>query len=124
MSYCRFGPGSDLYIYDDEGGGVTLHVASRRHILPDDMPQNPMLNALGLSIGDMTPEDFAKKYKAYSDALSQCPLEKIGLSRDGESYRLDASEAADLVASLQAEGYHVPDHVIEALRDEACGSKS
>lgn len=119
MSYCRFGPGSDLYIYDDMGGWVTIHVASRRHVIPEDMPQNPMLNAVGLATGEMSAEEFAEKYRLYSQALTQCALEDIGLSRDGQSFRLDHEEAADLVLDLIAEGYEVPEHVEPSLREEA-----
>ncbi len=119
MSYCRFGPGSDLYVYEDVGGGVTIHVARRRHVLPDDMPQNPMLNAMGLATGEMSAEDFAEKYRVYSQALSQCALEEIGLSRDGQGFRLDHQEAADLVLDLIAEGYEVPEDVEPALREDA-----
>lgn len=32
MAYCRFVPGSDVYMYSDISGGWTVHVASKREI--------------------------------------------------------------------------------------------
>jgi hypothetical protein len=120
MSYCRFGPGSDLYIYEDFSGGITIHVASSRHILPDDMPANSASLAAGLVKGDITPEEFSHQHRAYLDTLAKCPLKRIGLPRDGESFNVaDHEEAARLVDDLAAEGYQVAPLVAAELRADA-----
>lgn len=116
MSYCRWGPGCDLYIYADLHETVTIHVASKRRVLPHDFPANPMIE---LASGRMAPEDFTAAHKSYNARLGQCEIVDIGLSRDGESYRLDFLEAADLVADLRQEGYHSPQGVEDDIRADA-----
>ena len=118
MSYCRWssmGGQCDLYIYADVSGGVTIHVATRRQVLTPDIPEDPIQD---LFSGKITSEEWQDRHAARQRALEACPLEPIGLSRDGQSFNLDFAEAADLVADLRQEGYMVPTGVEEDIRED------
>jgi hypothetical protein len=115
MSYCRWSSDnwrSAVYAYEHVDGGVSVHVAARKHVLPG--------GAEFTRIDMSTPETFATTYSKQAAELGHATLVPLGLSRDGESFDgLSFREAAELLRSLQAEGYHVPPGVIDTLLDEA-----
>ena|SRR6478752_3658803 len=119
MSYCRWSSddfASDLYIYESAEGFV-IHVASSRHVV-DRSGLPPVVE-----FGDPGwAEAWAERGMAVMELVKDAPLEKIDLPQAGESFTFDdAIEAADKVVELKALGYHVPDGVVEALREEAFG---
>lgn len=119
MSYCRWSSddfASDLYIYESVDGFV-IHVANSRHIV--DRSGLPPIVEMG---DEAWVDSWVARNAAVMELVKDAPLEKIDLPQAGESFYLgDAVEAADKVVELIALGYHVPDGVVEALREEAFG---
>ena len=118
MSYFRWsslGGQSDLYAYADISGGVTLHVRSLRRVLHQGVPEDPTPK---LMCEEITPEAWYRLKEKRNALLDACPLVPIGLSRDGMSWNLDFDEAANLVASLRAEGYCIPPGVEDDIRED------
>lgn len=119
MSYCRWssiGGQCDLYVYADVSGGVTIHIASYRRVLTDDVPKDPTPDMINEVI---SPEEWSRLWKERNAILNACELRPIGLSRDGQSFNLDFDEAADLIADLRAEGYLMPDGLEDEVREDA-----
>ena len=117
MSYCRWSSDdfeSDLYIYESIEG-FQVHVASNRHNI--DRSGLPPVKELG---EEGWIEAWLARHAAVQELVSDAPLEKIDLPQAGGSFRhFDTGwEAADKVAELAALGFHVPDGVVEALREE------
>ena len=116
MAYCRWSSDSyrsDLYVFDHVNGTIQVWVASHRRVLEDDrvFPKPPDLDA---PMSEW--EKYAIEYRAFMHAMNDAELVPIGLSRDGERFSVDTHrEAAELIRSLKAEGYHVPDGVIEEV---------
>jgi hypothetical protein len=53
-------------------------------------------------------------------SLSVIPSKNIGLPHDGEAFcDATAEECASRLRELRAMGYHVPQHAIDALTEEA-----
>lgn len=116
MSYCRFSSenfGCDVYVYEYCYGGWRTHVARSRVV--GEVPALAPLSA-----GPEQIEAFIQSYRAQTDFMKAAVREPIGLPHDGEDFIDDGpDECADRLESLQALGYKVPQHVIEALRGEA-----
>lgn len=118
MSYCRWssdGFRSDVYVYEDVGGGWTTHIANRRKLGLDTLPPDP-LDELQQGI---VSEGWHERYKAYNNALQALESVRIGLPHDGGSFN-DPSpgECADRLENLRALGYYVPQYAIDGLREE------
>jgi hypothetical protein len=111
MSYCRWSSDDyrcDLYVYEDESGGFTVHVAGNR--VPDETPR---CTAKWLS-----PEWFAQ-HQAQMAFLETAERTPIGLSRDGESFTVPTLEdLRALVLDLRREGYRFPDALLHVIDDE------
>ena len=112
MSWCRFSTilennkTSDLYIYEDCMGGVTIHVASAKRVGIENAPLLP-------NISYISPE---KWMIAYEDRMNWMrthqEFENIGLKYDGESFHnLDKESLINILKILKDEGYEFPDHV-------------
>ena len=116
MSYCRWSSNNwdcDLYCYADVSGGYTTHVASRRHKGP--IPGMP-------DVRKVSKEDWQAAYDAQRRALNEDNLEPIGLPYDSQSYNdPDLHSFLDRVLMLKDAGYHVPDDVIEMIKEEMKG---
>lgn len=114
MSYCRWSSNShqcDVYVYDATDG-VTVHVASSRIVLPEDMPAEP-------SFLELPAGEWVTRHNEWTARLNQCQVAPIGLPHDGEShYGLSLVQAADLLERFAAVGYLVPPDVITTLREE------
>lgn len=114
MAYCRFSSDnwkSDLYIWMGFSG-VEVVVAHSRYIFNANYPMPSF---------DPIDEEF--DYKAYNElyalAMKHKDTQQIDLPMAGEFFSFDTGEeAAELLTELQQLGYHVPDGVIEELRDE------
>lgn len=113
MSYVRFSSAdwdSDVYAYHHCAGGITVHVARGRYVADTPCPPS-------VSIDDI--DAFMARHKEQSAWVEAAKLEKIGLSRDGETFNgMTYKAAADLLRSLKDEGYHVPQFAIDALDEE------
>lgn len=118
MSYCRWscmGGQCDVYAYDDIYGGVAIHVASQRRALTPDVPPDPLVD---FASGKIDAEEMMVRLKERNKALDNCELKPIGLTRDGESWRLSHGEAAVLIADLRVEGYQIPEGVEADIRED------
>jgi hypothetical protein len=118
MSYCRFSSdnfASDVYAYESVHGGFQIHVAGSRVV--GDVPKLPPFS-----------KDNAEAYMTAREAqgafLDTCVYEDIMLPHAGESFvEPTAATCADRLLLLRALGYHVPQHAIDALREEAAGAQ-
>ena len=115
MSFCRFSDDnfrSDVYAYES-ADGFELHVASNRVV--GDIPATP-------SIGDIpyiAPGEFLRAHQAQHAFLETAERAPIGGSHDGKSFRYATlRELYDGLLELQADGYHVPEFALEAIREE------
>lgn len=114
MSYCRWSSDnwrSDVYTYAHVDGTWTTHVASRKRI--GELPEHPGWD-------EPIDNDWLRRAKAHSDAVSASELVPIGLPHDGKTFK-DAGplECAATLIMLRATGYHVPSYAIEELEAEA-----
>lgn len=117
MSYCRWSSNDfdcDLYIYESCDDEWVIHVAGRR----------PLIDRSTLPPKVHPSEDVEGRFarhRAVMDLLeADHDWENIALPYVGETLRLEtAAECADKVEELIALGYHVPDGVVEALREDA-----
>lgn len=118
MSICRWSSNDfhcDIYAYEDVSGGITVHVAGNRVIFADPLPE-PV---------PFTPENielwFARHHQVTA-MVDTAKREPIGLSRDGQTFRcLAPDDALELIESLRAEGYVVPDYAMDEVREIADG---
>lgn len=115
MALCRFSSDcwrSDVYVYEDASGGVTVHVANNRHVISDDiiaaMPTYP-------EVGD---PDFVDKFvewnRAWRQIPKQCPREQITSPVAGKSFNVDnREELSTLLHKLANQQIHVPDFLLD-----------
>ncbi len=119
MSYCRWSTDDfrcDLYIYDDVRGRVTIHVAGRRRLIPDDAYPPPLPD------GPFDADAYMQRHQAVMALMEdkRYPWQDFGLPHDGESFSgLDYAEAAAKVRELIALGYRCPADVADELQAEA-----
>ena len=116
MSYCRWSSDdwrSDLYVYEGEDG-IVIHIRCMRKLFSRE----------GLTEIDLTAEhdtqidQWMTRHKEVMERIKDCPMEKVGLSHDGETIYCEPHDAADIVMDLAREGYHVPDGVVEELEED------
>ncbi len=109
MSYCRFSTNnykSDVYVYDDVGGGITIHVATSR--VASKVPKVTDYN---------DSKKFAKQVIEQQKAISTAKYKKNGLPYDGESfYNLTPREALERLFELRAAGYRIPQSAIDGIK--------
>lgn len=117
MSYCRWSScnfGCDLYVYEDTGGGWTIHVAGNRVV--GKVPETvwPV---------DESPEArdrFVTTHNVQMEFLATAQREPIPLPHAGATFNLPTARAcAEKVEELAALGYRVPSYVATDLREEA-----
>jgi hypothetical protein len=125
MSYCRWSSDnfrSDVYIYEDAGGGWTTHVAGRKRI--GDRPDDPHSWKWIQIIGDNpTPEQLAmweEAKKKHKDWLNEDgPWQPVPEPWCGQSYNDSTPQAcAARLKQMKADGLYIPDGVIEELESE------
>lgn len=112
MSWCRFSTvlpnnrTSDLYIYEDCIGGVTVHVASAKRIGIENAPLLPNISRVSSEEWLVAYEDRMNWIKTHEE------FKNIGLKYDGESfYNLDKESLIDILKILKDEGYEFPDNI-------------
>lgn len=121
MSYCRWSSDdfrSDVYCYHDMSGHWVIHVAGMRHQIdpalfpPESPPYDPDHSETWARL-------YVDRHQRVMELIRLAPTIPIGGPHDGVSFYLDTpGEAADKLYELSAEGYHVPDAVIDDLRAE------
>lgn len=120
MSYARFSSDdfrSDVYVYESADGFV-LHVASNRTTITDEQ------HATLPPAGDLTSEEGIQAYLDRNNALHQlvmtaAAVEAIDHPQAGETFILDEpGDCADKLEELRTEGFYVPQHAIDTLREE------
>lgn len=117
MAYCRWSSDNfkcDVYTYAHVDGSWTTHVAGRRRLGLETLPENPYTReAIGAP-------DWSERYKAYHKALGELPFVNIDLPHVGETFKdVGPKECADTLRMLRGLGYHVPEYAIEELDQEA-----
>jgi len=117
MSVCRWSSDDyqcDVYVYV-AADGWTTHVAGRRHIPAEPMPEPVYLPS------NFTDEQFSAWYQRGREVdriISAARLVDIGLPHDGETFVDETpDECADRLEGLRGLGYVVPQYAIDALRE-------
>ena len=119
MSYCRWSTNDfrcDLYVYEDSFNRIQMHIAGRRHTIPDDL-MPPSINYDDPDWSNLWPV----RSKVVTELMKQYPNEPIGGPYDGLSIYFDgADEAAEWIEQkLDPLGiYNYPDTLIAELRGE------
>lgn len=123
MSYCRFSSDSwrcEVYCYEDCSGGFTTHVAGNRVVgeIPQDLPWPSGGADNGAEIAQ-----WMARHGEQMAFLETCEREPIGLPHDGDSFN-DPDEESMLarLIDLQSIGYHVPQYVIDGLKEDIAAS--
>lgn len=103
----------DIYLYSDVNGGYTCHVAGKKRVSGTPCPPMPE-DWWTLPVEEMM--SIMEKQREWVD---QSTLVDIGLPHDGESfYCLDRDSMIDTLEMLKAEGYTMPEGLIQALKEE------
>lgn len=131
MSYARWSSDdfqSDVYIYGTSEGNLkqtALHIAGNRAIidrsgLPEvKWPSDDEWKAMTEGETALWSHDILKRNRALGDLLQECQREVIDHPLAGTTKYFDTTqECADYVEMLIAEGFNVPDGVVEALRED------
>jgi hypothetical protein len=113
MSYCRWSDDDfqcDLYIYASCYGGYETHVAGRRYVFKEPLPE------------PVDSKDFDKwwnRHQIVSSMVEVAELVPIGLPCDGESFNdTTLKELLARVIELKQLGYRVPDYAITRIESE------
>ena len=112
MSYCRWSSdnyGCDVYVYASISRDWVTHVAGNRVV--GDVPKLPKYSRDN--------DAWFEAHKKQTKFLSTAQRVPIGLPHDGRTFDDPSPGAcADRLESLRALGYQVPQHAIDALREE------
>ena len=110
MSYCRWsddGFQSDVYAYESNGGGFSVHVASKRY--DRAFPEFDFSSV----------EAMREAQRAREIAYREARLLPIGLPEDGKTFHCGSREALlARLLNLREIGYRVPQHAIDAVVEE------
>jgi len=113
MSYCRWSCDnwkSDVYVYESNEGFMT-HVATNRVV--GDVPEEP-------DIRDAEAGEWIEAHRAAMVYLETAERRAIGLPSDGKTFvDDDAADCAATLLRLREQGYHIPQHSIDGLLEEA-----
>lgn len=120
MSYCRWSSDDfqcDVYVYEDAAGGWTTHVARRRHVYNQPLPDAvPIPDSTGMS--DQM-QAFIDRHLTVMNMVSEAELVDIGLPHAGETFNDDTpGECAERLMKLRDIGYWVPQYAIDELMAE------
>jgi len=115
MSYCRWSCDdfqSDVYVYESCFGHWQIAVAANR-VLVDRSKLPPPVSPLEDLAG------YTARHRLLSDMLKEAKTVAIPHVLSGASFACATpGRAADMLEELKAEGFHVPNGVIEHLREE------
>jgi len=116
MSYCRWSSmdhACDLYVYADVSGGYTCHVASNRRVADTPCPPMPP------EWWKLPVDEGLALYNAQNEWVEKSKLVPIGLPNDGETFScLPRDSMVEKLKELKAEGYIMPDDLIETIAAE------
>ena len=116
MSYCRWSSmnhACDIYLYADVNGGYTCHVAGKKRVSGTPCP--PLPNEWWKAPVEQLMADMDKQQRWVENA----ELVDIGLPHDGESfYCQDRDTMVETLKMLKAEGYTMPEDLIETIQGE------
>ncbi len=118
MSYCRFSTDDfqcDLYIYECVTGQWMIHVAGRKVVYKESLPESVKLDAAS----EESWKAWLERKKKVDEIRERSELVAIGLPYDGQTIAVDSpGECADAVEMLLALGYRAPKGIVGELRDE------
>ena len=125
MSYCRWSCDngySDAYVYEDVGGGWTTHIASSR--LQPNAPKSALTVIFEAQEAGHDENTFLRLYmdaqREYSEWVDKNPPVKIQHPDAGVSFNHATPKlCADNLIRLSKEGFHIPEHAINALLEES-----
>ncbi len=101
MSYCRFGPDSDVYVYM-AWNGIAVHVANRRAKPGADIAE---------VMSNTDPKDFVTVFEGLYEPINLA-------AADQDRYGLTPQEAIDFLVELSAAGIKVPVCAFRRLEEE------
>lgn len=127
MSWCRWSTicpnnnTSDLYIYDDCAGGVTIVVARRKRINEHLAPKVPDWGEVdSFDKNDKESRDrWVQNYVLLSNKRvnwlkENAEYKDIGLAYDGKIFNVvDKEELLSTLTMLREAGYNFPDYIFE-----------
>jgi hypothetical protein len=120
MSWCRWSTvcenkmTSDLYVYDDVRGGVTIHVAGRRVVGVENAPQEPPLTKETIEDGSYMAAHRARM-EWYENNQN---YENIQSDLAGQTYNYDDAESlVDFFTLARQEGLVFPDWLFELAKE-------
>lgn len=115
MSYCRFSSNdyqSDVYVYEDVNGGFTTHVASKRYVFKEPLPDRIPFSTTNL-------QAWLDRQATILRMCHEADMEPIKLEGAGQSFNDEtAEECAQRLERLRALGFRVPECALEGLREE------
>ena len=118
MSYCRFSTDDfqcDLYIYECVTDQWMIHVAGRKVVYKEPLPEPVKLDAESESSW----QAWFDRKKKVDEIRKRSELVAIGLPYDGQTIAVDSpGECADAVEMLLSLGYRAPTHIVDELRKE------
>ena len=92
-----------------------IHVAAQK--LDGEIPKKPPFTKENIANGT-----WIEAHRAQMKALESVSRKPIGLPYDGKTIQLEThQEALDKLMELREVGYQVPDHAIQALKDDIGG---
>lgn len=114
MSFCRFSTNDfqcDLYCYEDCNGGFTTHIAKRRPIFTEPLPE-PVEFKEGKVAAWMV------RHNKVMEMVMSCEFVTIDLPYSGQRFN-DATvkEFCDRLIELRSIGYIFPFHIIDELSE-------
>ena len=111
MSYCRWSSEQfqcDVYVYESESGFET-HIAGNRVIYGEPLPEPIEICAAG----------WIERHTKVEEMYEKAERQDIDHPEAGESYTDSTAKAcADRLRVLKAEGFVVPQYVIDDLIEE------
>lgn len=138
MSYCRWSSdnfSSDVYVYENCGGGCTTHVAGNRLVFPP-IPELPVPPLFGAKydhaekrvvypsswrkiLSRLCTRAWSRWHDLHVWSVGKIPRRPIGLEFDGQTlWDATAGSCASRLVHLRAMGYRVPQRAIDALKAE------
>lgn len=112
MSYCRWSPSSDVYVYESVSGGWQVNVAENRPVNTYPYPEFPQDWQL-LDKDEI--QRIVAAQKAWHESTTREPITLGGT----DGLFSGPGEAADHLEHLRSLGYIVPQFAIDCLREEA-----
>lgn len=112
MSYCRWSPVCDVYVYEDVYGGWTTRVAGQRRMVHPDGVSYPEYDFTNV-------ETLRESLDAQKKWRDEAEYQGTGLPEVDNNYNHPTpGECAENLQYLKDLGYQVPQYAIDALQEE------